>query len=106
MRQFLILAKRFVERLARGLSGRTSVRNLPLYFAGADFVLRDAARFTGVGVDHRRGAGLELPRAPRCHQDVAIVAVKSLDQLHCDSPLNPILRPDVMPGVSRRTSIL
>jgi hypothetical protein len=60
--------------------------NDPFHFAGADLVLRDAARFTGTGFDYRRSAALELAGTASGHEDVAIVAVEAFDQLHNYSP--------------------
>src|ERR1035441_4610243 len=82
----LVLAQGLVESLFGLLGGAPGFRNLPLHFAGADFILRDAAGLAGIGVDHRRRTGLKLARAPRCHQNVSVVAVKAFDQLHWDSP--------------------
>jgi hypothetical protein len=49
--------------------------------------LRNAAGLAGIGIDDWWGAGLELPRTPRCDQDIPIVAVEAFDQLHWDVPL-------------------
>src|ERR1700728_3081345 len=84
-----VLAQSLIERVSGLLGGGASFRNLPLYLAGTDFVLRDAAGLARIRVDHRRRPRLELPRPPRRHQDVSIVAVKAFDQLHWDSPLKP-----------------
>src|SRR5215469_4279801 len=58
------------------------VRNDPLDLAGADLILRDATGFAGTGFNHGRGAVLKLPGTPGCDQNVAIVAVEPIDQLH------------------------
>src|SRR5579864_6912563 len=81
------LAERLVESLLGLLGGGAGFGNFPLHFAGADFILCDAAGLAGIRVDDRRRTGLQLSRSPRCHQDVSIVAVKAFDQLHWDSPL-------------------
>src|SRR5580704_2691016 len=71
-----------------GLLGRAaSFGDLPFHFTRADLVLCNAARFAGVGLDHRRRSGLQLPRAPCGDQNVAIVAVEAFDQFHGFSPL-------------------
>src|SRR5258708_6623888 len=48
-----------------------------------------------MGVDDRRGPTLKLPRTSRCNQDVPIVAVESIYQLHRYLPctFSPILTP-------------
>src|ERR1700685_3564122 len=84
-----VLAQSLIERVSGLLGGGASFRNLPLYLAGTDFVLRDAAGLARIRVDHRRRARLELPRPPRRHQDVSIVAVQAFDPLYWDSPLKP-----------------
>src|SRR5580658_8732293 len=91
-RKSLVRAQRLVEIFGGLLGGAAKFGNLPLHFAGANFILRDAARLAGTGVDHGRCAGLELPRASSCHQNIAVVAVEAFDQLHGDSPLNSELR--------------
>src|ERR1700686_1694566 len=85
-----VLAQRLVESLSRLLGGGTRFRNLPLHLAGTNFILRDAAGLAGICIDHRRRTGLELPRPPRCHQNVSVIAIKAFDQLHWDSPLNQV----------------
>src|SRR5580704_7754954 len=84
--QFLVLAQRFVEGFGGLLGDAASFGNLPLHLAGADFILRDAARLAGISVHHRRCARLELPRTPRRYQYVPVVAVEAFNQLHLGSP--------------------
>ena len=86
-REGLILPQSFVESLGSLLGSAASFGNFPFHFAGADLILGNAAGLAGIGVHHWWGAGLELPRTPRCDQDVAIVAVEAFDQLHWDVPL-------------------
>src|SRR5438270_12867653 len=86
-REGLILPQSFVESLGSLLGSAASFGNLPFHFAGADLVLRDAAGLAGIGIDYWWSAGLELPRTPRCDQDIAIVTVEAFDQLHWDVPL-------------------
>jgi len=77
------LVKRFLSGFHRRFR---CFRNDPFHFAGTDFILRDAARFTGTGFDYRRSAALELAGPASGHEDVAIVAVEAFDQLHNYSP--------------------
>src|SRR5579859_570171 len=86
-KQVLVLPQRLIQSLFGLLGSGAGFGNLPLHLAGANFILRDAAGLAGIGVDHGRGAGLELPRAPCRHQNVSVVAVKTFDQLHGSSPL-------------------
>src|ERR1700693_146318 len=69
------------------LDGAARFGDLPLHLARADFILRNATGFAGVGLDHRRGSGLQLARAPGGDQNIAIVAVEAFDQFHGFSPL-------------------
>src|SRR5205807_1789652 len=57
-------------------------RDNPLHLAGLDFILGDAARLTGVRVDHGWGSALELASAARRHQNVPVIAVETVHQLH------------------------
>jgi hypothetical protein len=77
------LIKRFLGGFDRRFRG---FRNDPFHFAGPDFILRDAARFTGTGFNYRRSAALELASPSSGHEDVAIVAIEAFDQLHNYSP--------------------
>jgi hypothetical protein len=83
----LILPQSFVQSLGSLLGSAASFGNFPFHFAGADLVLRNAAGLAGISIDDWWGAGLELPRTPRCDQDIAIVTVEAFDQLHWDVPL-------------------
>ncbi len=67
-------------------AGDCGIRDHPLHFAGFDFVLRDAAGLAGMSFDHRRSAALQLPGATRRHQDVTIIAIEAVHQLHKRSP--------------------
>jgi len=77
-----VLTQRFVEDFACLLGGGTNVGNFPFHLTRANFVLGNAARLAGTGIDYRRCARLELPRAPRRYKNISVVAVKTLDQLH------------------------
>jgi hypothetical protein len=78
-RRQLVLAQRFIEHLRSLLSGSAGLGNFPLYLACVNLILRDAARLSGICVDHRRSAGLKLSRTPRRHKDVPVVAVEAFD---------------------------
>src|ERR1035438_9649701 len=82
----------FRENLAQGFARSLDrefrqFRNQPFHLARLDFILRDAAWFARNSVNHGWSAPLQLPGTPRRYEYIAIVAVKSLDQLH-RSPLN------------------
>src|SRR6476659_719551 len=53
-----------------------------LYLAGIDFLLCDLAGLAGASRHQCRGAAGNLARAARSHQDVTVIAVKSVFQLH------------------------
>src|ERR1017187_9078184 len=81
----------FREGFAQGLAGRLDRKfwqfwNQPFHFARLDFILRDAAGLARNRFDHGRRATLQLPGPPCRYQNVAVVAVKSFDQLHRFSP--------------------
>jgi len=73
----------FVEHFTGGLDrGSLSFRNHPLHLAGFDLILCDAARFARKGLDHWRRPALQLARTTRRHQNVPVIAVEAVDQLH------------------------
>src|SRR5258706_3972694 len=82
-----VVPESLIQNFGSLLGGAASFWNLPLHLACADFILRDTARFAGIGLNHRGGAGLELPGATGGDQNVAIVAVEAFDQFHGFSPL-------------------
>src|SRR5437879_7364220 len=88
-----VLAQHLVKRLAGLLGGAPGLWDFPLHLARPDFILRNAAGLAGIGVDHRRGARLQLARPPRRHQNVAVVAVEAFNHLHGGSPLKSGLEP-------------
>ena len=76
-----------IEQLARDLHGRCrDLGDDPFHFTGFDFILRDFAGFTRMRLDDRRRPALQLPGASGCDQDVAIIAVETVNQL-LGSPL-------------------
>src|ERR1700733_3849909 len=77
-----VVPENLIERFSSLLSGAAKFRNFPLHLARSNFVLRDAARFAGVGLNHRRSSRLQLPSTPGGDQNVAIVAVEAFDQFH------------------------
>jgi hypothetical protein len=85
-----IFRRCLVEHLRSRFGGRfDDLGNDPLHFAGFDLILRDAARLAGMGLDHGRGSALWLACTPRRHQNVSIVTVEPVHQLHgFSSPLN------------------
>src|ERR1700733_1996087 len=83
------VSESLVQNFCGLLGCAASFGDLPLHFACANFILRDAARFAGAGLNHRRGSRLQLPGAPGGDQNVAIVAVEAFDQFHGFSPLLP-----------------
>src|SRR5579871_2492515 len=78
----LVLAQSLIDVLGGLLGCGPSFGDFPFHFAGADFILRDAARLAGTGIDDGRCAGLELAGATGCDQDVPVIAVETFDQLH------------------------
>src|SRR5258708_38073674 len=81
-----VVSESLIQNFGSLLGGTASFRDLPLLFACADFILRDTARFAGIGLNHRRSAGLQLPGATGGDQNVAIVTVEAFDQFHGFSP--------------------
>src|SRR5215475_9944681 len=81
------IAKRLVKTCIRGFRrGLGNFRDQPFNFAGLDFILCDATGLARTGIDHRWSSTLQLPRPPCRYQDIAIVAVKTFDELHELSP--------------------
>src|ERR1700675_1111589 len=76
------LAQRLVDHLAGHDRGGLGIADHIRHLARYHLVLRDAAGLPRVGAHQRPGAAPEPPGAPRRHQDVAIVAVESVHQLH------------------------
>src|ERR1700693_1104381 len=83
-----VVSESLVQDFGGLLGGAARFRNLPLHLARADFVLRNAAGFAGIGLNHRRGSGLPLAGAAGRDQNIAIVAVEAFDQFHGLSPLH------------------
>jgi hypothetical protein len=81
--------ERLIQNFGSLLCGATRFRYFPFHLACADFILRDAAWFTGIGLHYRRRSRLQLPGTSRSYKDVAIVAVEAFDQFHGFSPLVP-----------------
>jgi hypothetical protein len=77
-----VVAENLFQSFSGLLCGAARFRDLPLHFAGADFILRDAAGFAGIGLHYRRRSRLQLASAPGGDQNVAIVAVEAFDQFH------------------------
>src|SRR5215469_6389132 len=72
-----------VEQLARDLNGRRrGLGDDPFHFPGLNFILRDSAGLAGMRLNHRRRPALQLPGSPGCDQDIAIIAVETVNQLH------------------------
>src|SRR5207248_7141498 len=86
-RELLLRPESLVEHLAGSFSRRfRDLRNYPFHFASLDLILSDAARLAGMGFNHWRRSALQLACTPRRHQDVPVIAVKSVHQLHCVLP--------------------
>jgi hypothetical protein len=58
-----------------------------LHLSGIDLFLSNTAGFVGVGADQWGSARLELPRAPRRHEYVSVIAVETIDQVHALPPI-------------------
>ena len=59
-----------------------------LYLAGVDLLLGNPAGLTGMCINQRKGTGLNLPRTPRCYQNVPVIAIETILQIHA---LHPVL---------------
>src|SRR5215831_15591522 len=81
-----ILPESLVESFRGLFGGAAGFGNFPFHLARANFILRDATGFAGVGVDDGRCTRLELASTASCHQDVPVIAVEAFDQLHWDVP--------------------
>src|SRR3954471_13438495 len=78
-----LLLHRIVQHFRRDIDRCLwDFRNHPFHLAGFDFVLRNPARLSGMSVDDRRRTTLQLPRPAGRHQDIAIVAIESFNELH------------------------
>src|SRR5437899_8218747 len=100
-----------VEQFAGNFGGGSRhFRNDPLHFACLDFILCDPARLARMGIDNGRRSTLELAGTPRRDQDVPIVAVETINQLHLILPCitarwQPYLRRTVRLAESVRESV-
>src|SRR5450432_3504521 len=65
-----------------------SVRFNELHFTSINFFLRDLADFSCSGLHQSGSATGELAGAPGSHQDITVIAVKTIFQLHDQSPLD------------------
>src|SRR3954468_13767371 len=80
--------EQLADRIFRGLERPDHVAD----FAGFALLLRDAARFARTRVHHGTRPTLQLPCPPCRYQDVAVIAVKSFDELHGLPHLGPLYR--------------
>src|SRR5215469_14271921 len=78
------LVERFAGHFDRALG---NFGDHPLHLARPDFILGDAAGLAGNGVNHRRCPALQLSSPPGGDQDIAVVAVETVHQLHRIPPL-------------------
>jgi hypothetical protein len=82
-----VVSESLVENIGGLFSRAARFGNLPFHFARANLVLRDAAGFAGISLNHGRGSGLQLAGAPGGDQNISVVAVEAFDQFHGFSPL-------------------
>src|SRR5215468_2828660 len=69
----------FLWRFVRGCS---ALLNAVLHFAGGDLLPRYSASLASVGFNQRRRSAGNLARPAGGHQNVTVIAVKSIHQLH------------------------
>src|SRR5260370_42509556 len=77
------LSDGLIEQIADDFNRRRGgFGNDPFDLARLDLVLCDAAGFARMCLDHRRRSTLQLPGTTRRDQNVPIIAIETVNQLH------------------------